>query len=434
MNIQLLKATRASISADSSSTRQDIFKTLVRNNPIINLVVILHNFLDGTFLSTLMVSLYGIKSAIKMMPPSSVTSQTILSIASQSNAGRKIQEISEIIGGDTIKPINLTSKSIMTKSTMLYLISALASAKLLIKYFKTIDVINNKYDFLVSCRVASTIGSYLRSDFILSRSPANCVMVSSDSNPEELGTIYSAKNLSKKVIYLSHAYPTALSSPLEYDLSIVEGQAALDQYARKAEPIGNVLLAGLPGESRYMKSELLLKANPIIGIFTPKTLNWEIFNSIINECLFDLNAKEILIRWHPSLLDHKSIKSIIVSDGRVKDTPTNYTAAQVADYCDWIITDANSNVHLDVLRIGKPTISIQGLRPLRHENNDIYEFVSNGLIFPPAKCIKEIDLKDASIFYSGEWCNNLKYYDANYLKPKENYVIAHRNAIANMLV
>ena len=108
---------------------------------------------------------------------------------------------------------------------------------------------NRGHDFLVSCRVASAIFSYLRAAEILGQVCMSGVIVSSDSNPEPLAFVRAASARKVPTIFISHAYPTPVSPRLDYSLSLLEGEAALAEYELKGPVRGRVFLCGVEGES-----------------------------------------------------------------------------------------------------------------------------------------------------------------------------------------
>src|SRR6185503_18005142 len=85
-------------------------------------------------------------------------------------------------------------------------------------------------------------------------------------------------------VFISHAYPTPLSPPLDFNLSILEGNAAVDARRQKGPVKGDVLLAGLEGESAPIDPRRFERPEPAIGIFPPKVLSWPTFAAIVDDC------------------------------------------------------------------------------------------------------------------------------------------------------
>jgi hypothetical protein len=127
--------------------------------------------------------------------------------------------------------------------------------------------------------------------------------VSSDSHPEELGFASAARVLQIPRVFVSHAYPTPLSPPLDFSLSILEGEAAVRARMRKGPIKGAVLLAGMEGDSAPMDAHRFERPTPVIGLFPPKAFSWATLSGIIDDCRRHFRARQIVIRWHPSMLE-----------------------------------------------------------------------------------------------------------------------------------
>ena len=106
-----------------------------------------------------------------------------------------------------------------------------------------------RYGFLVACRSAAAIAWYARTKAMLAEHRPGAVLVSSDSNPEEVGFTAAAAALAVPRVFVSHAYPTPFSPPLNFNLSILEGEAAVRSRMRRGTVGGDVVLAGVEGDS-----------------------------------------------------------------------------------------------------------------------------------------------------------------------------------------
>jgi len=124
--------------------------------------------------------------------------------------------------------------------------------------------IDRTHGFLVACRTASAIAWYARGKAILREQRLQAVVVSSDTNPEEVGFTAAARALGIATIFISHAYPTPFSPPLAFDLSILGGQAEVDARRRKGTIGGEILLAGLEGESTSLDPTQFGRREPIV--------------------------------------------------------------------------------------------------------------------------------------------------------------------------
>jgi hypothetical protein len=88
------------------------------------------------------------------------------------------------------------------------------------------------------------IAWYARSLAILRRHRPGAVLVSSEANPDEAGFLGAARVLAIPQIYASHAYPTPFSPPLDFTLSILEGEAAVQGHRRHGPITGRILQVG----------------------------------------------------------------------------------------------------------------------------------------------------------------------------------------------
>jgi hypothetical protein len=285
----------------------------------------------------------------------------------------------------------------------------------------------NQDNFLVACRVASTIAAYIRWKEVLRAARPSAVLVASDSNPEEVAIKIAARASGIPSIFASHAYTTPVSPPLRFDLSILEGQAALASFEAKGRVRGEIVFRGIDGESIALDPARFQRSTPTIGIFAPKAVGWDAFTRIITDCQQRFPGCKILIRWHPNMLGEPRLGEL---RGRpdVIETPTSAKVGEIVGQCDWGIADENSNVVLDMLKRGVPVLTVQSLTMLPPERGDLYGFLRNAIVFPQVSSIAALDLPSAMKFYTGSWAERFAQYDASYLRDpadvKRNIVTA----------
>jgi hypothetical protein len=259
------------------------------------------------------------------------------------------------------------------------------------------------------------------------------VLVSSDSNPEELGLTAAATSAQIATIFVSHAYTTSVSPPLNFSLSVLEGEAALAAHARKGPVKGSVHLSGVPGPSYPMDASRLQRSGPVIGIFAPKVVGWSGLREIIEGCRRRFRPLRIMIRWHPSMLGKPMLGTVLDDVSDIVETPPQAKLFDVATQCDWVIADPGSNVNMDVLKLGIPTIAVGQLGTLDQEQVDLYGFVSDGIIYPPVATITDLSVDDAVAFYSDDWAQRFLRYDASYLRAEEDFSRGLASAIRAVL-
>jgi hypothetical protein len=296
-----------------------------------------------------------------------------------------------------------------------------------------IRAIDGRHGFLVSCRMADAIAWYSRAKAILGAHRPGAVLVSSDSNPEEVGFAGAARALKIPHVFVSHAYSTPFAPPLDFSLSILEGEAAVDARLQKGPIKGEVLLAGIEGESAPMDSERFRRPNPVIGIFTPKAISWPVMAATIEDCRRLFSARQIVIRWHPNMLEPPRLDRVLQDLSGIVESPGTALLSDVARQCDWVIADENSNVHLPVLKLGIPTIAMKGLGLYPESRADLYGFAAGGVVYPPVRSVRDVQAEALVAFFSEGWPARFRQYDASYLRPCDAIGSEVRGAILGLM-
>jgi hypothetical protein len=383
----------------------------------VRLVYRLHERLRGTWGSALLVSAFGLASFLGVAPARNRRAR-VLAVARHENARRQVDRVCAWVGWADCGLMRTGLAALLRPSTLAELAVLLWSGRLG-KVLRIVRIIDTRHGFLVSCRAASAIAWYARSKAILDAHRPGVVLVSSDSNPEEAGFVGAARALAIPQVFVSHAYPTPLSPPLDFSLSILEGEAAVLARRRKGPITGTVLLAGIEGDSAPLDPRRFARPNPVIGIFTSKALSWPTLAAIIDDCRVHFHASRVVIRWHPSMLEPSRLSHVLGDLSGVVVSPRTAALADVARQCDWVIADENSNVHLPVLKLGIPTVTVTGLGIYPESRWDQYGFVANGIVFPPVKTVRDLHAESLLAFFSDSWPVRFEQYDASYLRPRD---------------
>ena len=429
MQIALLTAVRTIVRADSNTVRQAYFSTLRKTSLPVRAVCWLYDLLGRTGASTLLVSAYGLKSWLALEPSRKGHSR-VLSVAAHANARRYVEQVASVYGADHVDRLRTETGTLLRPASLLRLSKILLAGQTVRRFFRLVRRIDRRRDVLISCRVASALGCYARSKTLLSEQSSAGVLVSSASNPEEVGLVAAARSLCIPTIFVSHAYTTSVSPPLNFSLSILEGEAAVEAHARKGTVGGSIFLAGIEGISHPMEASRLQRPKPVIGIFPPKVVAWPVLSSIIDDCRRTFGARQVIIRWHPSMIGSRKLVSTVSDVSGIVETPQATALPDVAAQCDWVVADAGSNVHLQVLKMGIPTIAVVGMG-VHHA--DQYGFVAARVVFPPIASLRDLPLCEAMTFYSGEWAARFQRYDASYLRAADALSAGLNDAIDAVL-
>jgi hypothetical protein len=264
---------------------------------------------------------------------------------------------------------------------------------------------------------------------MLGRRRPRAVVVSSDSNPEEIAFTTAARSLDIATVFASHAYPTMASPPLDFDLAIVEGETALDVYRRQGRVRAKVCFAGVGGESAPLDASRFRRPTPAIGIFAPKVVVWKTLAQIVTDARARWPVGQVVIRWHPSILERPRLDRVIGDISNIVETDPTEPLPSVVARCDWVVADADSNVHLEVLKLGVPAIAVANLGVVPPERTDLYGFVANGVIPAPLSSLAAFDSEKLVAFFGAGWPDRFSRYDASYLRAADAVAAEVREAI-----
>ena len=391
----------------------------------------LHGLVAGTWKSTLLVGCYGLAALLSIAPARNRKAR-VLAVARHANARRQVARVASWIGADDCGSVRTGLKTLLRLAGIGGL-ALLFAPRALTRSLRLVRACDRRYGFLESCRAVEAVAWYARSLTMLASRRPGAVLVSGDSNPEEVGFIAAARARGIPQVFVAHAYPTPFSPPLDFTLSILEGEQAAETRRLKGPITGTVLLAGMEGESARLDPRRIEQPNPVIGIFPPKALSWKTLAAIVDDCRTHFHARRIIIRWHPSMLESPRLAHRLADRSGIDEYPGSAPFHDVARQCDWVIAAENSNVHLPLLKLGIPTVAVKGLGLYPRSRSDLYGFIEHGVVFPPVDSVRNVRADEFAAFFTDCWVTRFKQYDASYLLPPgviENEV---RRAIHQLL-
>ena len=415
MNVFILRAIQIVIRADSDPVRQALFANLRQSRLAVRLAYRLHERLGTTRASALLVSCYGLAFFLSISPPRNRAARIVV-VARHANARRQVDRVASWIEPDECGRVRTRLTALCDPS--FWVRGGRRSPRaFLVRAFRIVWTVNSRHGFLVSCRVASALAWYARGKAILGTRQPEAILVSSDSNPEEVGFAAAARALDVPTVYVSHSYPTPFSPPLDFSLSILEGEAAVRAHRGKGPIKGEIVLVGLEGDSVPLDPGRFESTDPSIGIFTPKAISWPTLAAIIADCRQRFRARQIVVRWHPSMLERPRLAHVLGDLSGIVESSRAATLLDVARRCDWVVADENSGVHLPVLKLGIPTVAVKNLGLYPRSRSDLYGFFADGIIFPPVVSIRDVQNDVFAAFFSEGWPARFEQYDASYLRP-----------------
>lgn len=405
------------IRVDSDPARQALFAKLVQARWPVRLAFRIHQRIAGSWASVLFVACYGFIAFLRVARPRKRHARVLL-LATHVNARHHVSRIAGWIGDSQCAWVRTGPSAALTRSVFSG-IALLLSRRRLIEALRIIGWIDRRHGFLVSCRAAGALAWYARSKDMLATYRPAAILVSSDSHPEEMGFTLAARTLGIPQIFVAHAYPTAISPPLDFSVSILEGDAAVESRRLKGPISGSVVLAGVEGESHAMDGTRLTRPHPTIGIFPPKAISWSTLAAVVEDCRRRYQARQIVIRWHPSMLETPRLAERFGHATDIIETPRGGTVQDAARLCDWVVGDENSNVHLPVMKMGIPTVAVRQLGVYSDTRSDQYGFVANGIVFPPVGNLGDLDVPALASFFDSCWSARFARYDAAYFRSQD---------------
>jgi hypothetical protein len=416
VNVQLLRVVRLVIRVDSDPARQALFATLVHAHWPVRFAFRLHERIAGSWASVLLISCYGFAAFLRVARPRRRHARFVM-LATLPNSRDHVARVARWVGPSDCAWMRTGVRALATRS-LFSGATLLLSRRRVTGALRIIRWIDGRYGFLVSCRAAGAIAWYSRSKAILAACRPAAILVSSDSHPEEMGFALAARTLGIPQIFVAHAYPTAISPPLDFSLSILEGDAAVEARQRKGPIKGAVVLAGVDGDSQPMDASRLLRPDPVIGIFPPKAISWTTLAAVVDDCRRHFHARRIVIRWHPSMLEPPQLTRLFGHAQDIVETARRGTVQDAARQCDWVIGDENSNVHLPVMKLGIPTVAVRQLGVYSDRRSDQYGFAAAGVVYPPVEAVRDVEPKAVMEFFGACWATRFARYDAAYGRPQ----------------
>jgi len=411
---------------DSGAFRQHVFADLAGRRFFIRLARALHGLLGTGLLSTWFVCLYGIRSYIAVSAPRA--GATIVAACAYRNERRQIAALQSWVPEQNIQLVRLSKWALLNPVRWLQLLWSCRQWGKLASSVRLVGEYNKRGDFLVACRVASTVGYYWRFKRLLAGQGARAVVVSSDSNPYAMALSFAARTQGLKSLYITHGHLPDGPPALDFDLSILDGEALLDVYRSVNDVRGAVVYKGVEGEYRAMDRSGLERDRPIVGMFTSLVMDWSRFQTMVDEVRTGLRPEKIVIRFHPNqLVREPTAVRWAAAQPDVDVSLGEAVLLEDAARCDLVLV-GNSSCHLTVLRYGVPTVYVHGLDNVPH---DFYRFLSLGIV-PEFERVADVSLGAVARFYEDTgWAERFAHFDAGY--PGVDRAEAVRVAVEEVL-
>jgi len=157
------------------------------------------------------------------------------------------------------------------------------------------------------------------------------VFISNDHRPENRIFLFLQKKTNLKVVYKQHAQVSKYFPPLDWTISILDGQSALDIYNRVGDISSDTILTGLDSTESLIKARTNLDPQKI-GLALNSLDELDFLADQIILFLQNHKVTKFFLRPHPnpSEMQHRALEkmikkfehqgiSVIVSDGLLED-------------------------------------------------------------------------------------------------------------------
>lgn len=407
MKTTLLQAVRAVEHADSNPSRVALFERVRRRSPAIRLVVWIYDRLPRA-LSSLLAAAYGTYERARFRD---AQHRPILALAVHPTYRPALAHVALCVGTDHVAQIEARRPG---PGALLRTLVDAFSERRRPSALRIVRRVHRRHGFLVTTRVSAAIGWYLAGRSVLGRSDARVVLVSSDYNPESVGLARAAQALGRKAVFVAHTHPHDLCPALDFDLTILDGEAALREYQRKGPVRGEVVYRGVDGTASPLRIHQLSKGLPVIGLFLPKEVAWPVLEDIVHAVRTQFPPARLLIRRHPNMLEHPRLARELTNADDIEWAEPGESLADSSRRCDFVLADQASNVHLGVLRSGTPCIPVAGLSAV--ESADRLGLIRSGVLPPPWSGGTASRAAWAEHFAAADWAERFCQYDASYLR------------------
>jgi hypothetical protein len=252
-------------------------------------------------------------------------------------------------------------------------------------------------------------------DYLARFTPASVTVVN-DHNLFPLSLIYTARKHGVTSVYIQHASVSEVFPKSVVDVALLEGQHALDTYARLGSYVRRTVLVGIPRMDGYIGfKKAVVSSGMTVGICLKAYYSVELIRELIEMTLKSSRVSRVLIRPHPgaakAFWDFAASFGLPVSDSR-KETPLEFLSS------------------IDLLISGESTILLEGalmkLPTLYFDDKvfpfDLYGYVKHGVVTASLEDFHEIPevidrLEQADTLGSFARC---KYYCDTVNTDREN--------------
>lgn len=238
--------------------------------------------------------------------------------------------------------------------------------------YKYLKHTKNKYAKTYWDYSFNVVGLYEESVRWLNDKQPKAVLFSNDHTVEQRAMLNAAKKLNIPTIYIQHACVTEAFPPLNFDLSLLDGEDSLRKYRTISSIRGDVKKVGNAKAAKYLSKRNHSSTINTIGVCCNIMDSLDTFCEAIDFLVSEFPAIKIIIRLHPA--DNRSLEfseKIEVSESKKEN------AFEFLQKVDCMIA-GNSSIHLEAILLN--VMAIYYRFDSNEDMYDYYGFVKNGLL------------------------------------------------------
>ncbi|WMX16022.1 hypothetical protein [Aureispira sp. CCB-E] len=216
--------------------------------------------------------------------------------------------------------------------------------------------------------------------------------------------LMAAKTLEIPTIYIQHASVTPYFPPLDFDLSLLEGQATLDQYQSNGRVNGLVKFVGMPKFDSYINCRNTKIRVQNIGVCSNKMDEQVVVETFLRELSNTFPTITITFRPHPADDTSFNIPNKVLRSTK-EENAFDFLKKQ-----DLIIA-GNTSIHLEAVLLNVVSIYYEFI-PFEEDIRDMYRYCKNGLASHALDyehllelIKKEIEAKDTEVYKKAAYYN-----------------------------
>ena len=222
-------------------------------------------------------------------------------------------------------------------------------------------------DFLFSC-----VGLYEVAYSVLKKHRPKCLILANDHSEKQRALLNAAKRLNIPTVYIQHASISDFMPPLDFDLSLLEGQDAWDKYKKLGKIQGEVRLIGMPKFDNFIQYRNTSMTVQNIGFCANLFDNQDDITKAIQALQFKFPKNKITFRPHPG--DKRKFE---IPDSVIISTKSE-GIFEFLKRQDLLIA-GSSSVHLEAVLLNVSSIYFE-VSAMQKNMQDAYGYVKNGLI------------------------------------------------------